>query len=156
MFTLSQAQSKEAFEIAKHLFKEYAEELGIDLSFQNFAKELEEVEHEYAPPHGALFLAFVEQKEAIACFAIRNWEREICELKRMYIRKAFRGQGLGKVLLKKSIEQAEKLGYHKMRLDTLPSMQAAIKLYESMGFVEIEAYRFNPIPGTKYFEKSLI
>jgi len=155
MFTLSQAQSEEAFELAKHLFKEYAEELGIDLSFQNFAKELEQVENEYAPPHGALFLAFDEQKEAIACFAIRLWEGKICELKRMYIRKAFRGKGLGKKLLHTSIEKAKTLGYEKMRLDTLPSMQAAIKLYENMGFVEIEAYRFNPIEGTKYFEKTL-
>ena len=155
MFSLSQAHSKEAFEIAKNLFKEYAEELGIDLSFQNFSKELEEVEIEYAPPQGALFLAHNEGKEAIACFAIRKWEGEICELKRMYIRKAFRGQGLGKKLLLKSIEQAKTLGYEKMRLDTLPSMQAAIGLYEGLGFVEIEAYRYNPFPGTKYFEKEL-
>lgn len=155
MFSLSQAHSKEAFEIAKNLFNEYAEELGIDLSFQNFSKELEEVEIEYAPPQGALFLAHNEGKEAIACFAIRKWEGEICELKRMYIRKAFRGKGLGKKLLLKSIEQAKTLGYEKMRLDTLPSMRAAIELYRSVGFVEIEAYRYNPISGTKYFEKEL-
>ena len=155
MFTLSQAHTQEAFEIAKHLFKEYAEELGIDLSFQNFSKELEEVEIEYAPPQGALFLAHNEGKEAIACFAIRKWQAEICELKRMYIRKVFRGKGLGKKLLLKSIEQAKALGYKKMRLDTLPSMQAAIGLYKSLGFVEIDAYRYNPIPGTKYFEKEL-
>ena len=83
------------------------------------------------------------------------FEDAISELKRMYVNKNYRGQGLGKRLLIKSIEVGKELGYKKMRLDTLPTMKAAIGLYKKMGFYEIPAYRFNPIEGTKYFEMAL-
>ena len=149
---LKEAKSKEEFQIAAVLFQEYVDQLAIDLDFQNFSSEMSSLEVQYARPKGALFLARNSSNDFLGCFAIRDFEGSICELKRMYLRKEARGLGIGESMLKKAIEIGQQLGYDRMRLDTLPSMHAAQTLYRKMGFYEIEPYRYNPISGTKFLE----
>lgn len=152
MIELREAKSAADYNIALQLFQEYAEGLGFDLSFQNFAEELANIAQQYATPTGALLIVFQDETHPLACAGVKNLENTVCELKRMYVRSEARGQGIGRMLLEKAIVTARELGYKKMRLDTLPSMQAAISLYQAMGFYEIEAYRFNPFPNARYFE----
>ncbi|MEM7105055.1 MAG: GNAT family N-acetyltransferase [Bacteroidota bacterium] len=155
MIQLDEVKSSQDFQFAVALFREYADYIGIDLSFQNFEEELSSVQDQYVRPAGVLFLAYANGDKLSGCFAIRKLEKEVCELKRMYVRPAARGLGVGKLMMKKGIETARALGYQKMRLDTLPSMKAAIHVYTKAGFYEIEPYRFNPIEGTRYFEIDL-
>jgi len=152
MISTQEATSTEAYKIALELIKEYVAQLGVDLSFQNIHQEIQNIEQQYARPEGVMIIVYTDNEKAIGCFGIRAFEESICELKRMYLKKEYQGLGIGKELLAKSLELGKALGYKKMRLDTLPSMQAAIGLYKNMGFYEIPAYRFNPIEGTKYFE----
>lgn len=152
MIEFVEAISDEQFKTATNLFKEYAFQLPVDLSFQNFEKELLEIKEQYSRPTGIIFILYNMDQMPMGCFGIRKFEDHICELKRMYVKKELQGRGIGKVVVTKAIEIAKELNYNKMRLDTLPSMQAAINLYKKMGFYEIESYRFNPIEGTKYFE----
>jgi len=152
MIELIEAKSDKSYQIATSLFKEYAAQIGVDLSFQNFNQELANIQEQYARPKGVLYIAYDSSQNPIGCFGIRQFEDSICELKRMYLKSTYRGLGIGKQLLLKSIEVGRELGYTKMRLDTLPTMQSAIGLYQSIGFYEILPYRFNPIEGTKYFE----
>lgn len=154
MIELKEAETKEGYNLATTLFKEYVSQLGIDLSFQNFNNELENLAIEYGKPDGTIFIAYYDD-EPVGCFGVRKLEDSICELKRMYVRDTARGLGVGKQLLKKSIEVGKQLGYSKMRLDTLATMHKAINLYKQAGFYEIEPYRFNPIEGAKYFEIDL-
>ena len=149
------AQSPEDIEHARTLFKEYAAWLEISLCFQNFEKELAELPGEYAPPNGRLFLA--SRDTCIAgCVALRKIGEGICEIKRLFVRPEFRGQGLGRRLAEAMIREARQLGYKRMRLDTLPpKMNDAIALYRTLGFVEIEPYNNNPVPGAKFMELSL-
>ncbi len=152
---LVEADSIKDYQNAVKLFKEYACELGINLGFQNFEEELKNVKSQYGKPYGIIILAQEDGKEPIGCVGVKQFEGDICELKRMYIKKEGRGLGIGKALLKKSIEIGQKLGYSKMRLDTLPTMKSAIALYEKEGFYQIEPYRYNPIEGTKYYERNM-
>ena len=154
MIYLQEVKSTEEYNIAAQLFKEYATQLKVDLSFQNFEQELLDIKIQYARPKGIIYLAY-DKDEPVGCFGIRAFENDTCELKRMYLKAEMRGKGVGKLLLEKSIAAGKELGYLRMRLDTLPSMQSAIGLYQKMGFYEIEPYRFNPIEGTKYFEIKL-
>jgi GNAT superfamily N-acetyltransferase len=156
MIELKSAQSENDYAIAKELFLEYASQLGVDLGFQNFDKEVETIKSEYALPEGALFIGFDREQNPIGCFAVRKFKDSVCELKRMYLQPRMQGHGAGSVMLKKAIAVAKELGYERMRLDTLPTMQAAINLYRKNGFYEIPPYRFNPIEGTKYFEIRLM
>jgi GNAT superfamily N-acetyltransferase len=155
MIKLRSAQTENDYALAKDLFVEYASQLGVDLSFQNFSNELEKIRTEYGPPTGVIILVFDEEENAIGCFAIRKFQDSVCELKRMYLRNEFQGKGIGKVMLKKAITIGSELGYERMRLDTLPTMESAIQLYSKVRFYEIEPYRFNPVQGTKYFEIQL-
>ncbi|KPU43043.1 putative N-acetyltransferase YsnE [Oxobacter pfennigii] len=138
-------------EVIKGLFMEYAESLGIDLGFQNFKEELDNLPGGYAAPEGRLMLAY-SGDAATGCIALRKIDNVTCEMKRLYIRPEFRGQGLSRIMAEELIKEAKKAGYKYMRLDTLPSMNAAIGLYKSLGFISIEPYRFNPIEGAMFFE----
>ncbi len=149
------ANREEDFELARKLLLAYSADIGVDLGFQDFEKELEALSTLYAKPNGAFVLAFFDHS-LIGCFGIRKIENKTCELKRMYLSKEVRGRGLGEKLLLKALEIARSFGYRHMRLDTLPSMQSAIGLYQKLGFKEIAPYRFNPIAGSKFLEIDLL
>jgi GNAT superfamily N-acetyltransferase len=155
MLNIVEAITTKDYEIAAMLFGEYAEKLGVDLGFQDFNRELANIEQVYGRPAGVLFLAYENQQHSLGCFGIRKLGDNICELKRMYLREEARGLGYGKALLAFALQQGRDLGYQKMRLDTLPDMQQAIRLYEKMGFYDIPAYRHNPIAGTRFMEALL-
>ncbi len=139
---------------ARRLFLEYAEGLGVDLEFQGFADELARLPGEYRPPRGALLLA-VERRRAVGCVGVRPLSSTVGEMKRLFVRPDRRGRGLGRDLVLASMESARRLGYRRLRLDTLATMRAAIELYRSLGFRPIRPYRFNPVPGARYFEANL-
>lgn len=151
MLKIIPVTSRKHIEIVRELFKEYADSLSFSLCFQDFDKELAELPGEYAPPDGRLLLAIYENKIA-GCVALRKITDEICEMKRLYVRPEFRGRGIGRKLSVAIIEEAKKIGYKRMRLDTIPSMKEAINLYKSLGFKEIEPYRYNPIEGAMFME----
>jgi ribosomal protein S18 acetylase RimI-like enzyme len=140
--------------LARAMFEEYAKTLGVDLCFQNFAQELATLPGDYAPPTGALLLAWIEGN-AVGCVALRRLDEECCEMKRLYVRPEARGYRLGSLLAESILAVGRESGYRRMRLDTLPSMQTAIGLYHSLGFREISPYRNNPVPGALYMEKEL-
>jgi ribosomal protein S18 acetylase RimI-like enzyme len=147
------ARAKDLLEV-KSLFSEYASSLGIDLSFQDFDRELAALPGDYAPPNGCILIARKES-EAVGCVAMRKISNETCEMKRLYVRPGFRGKGVGNSLALSVIQEAKRKGYHKMRLDTLSSMIEALALYESLGFKQIAAYRHNPIQGAIFLELDL-
>ena len=138
----------------KQLFIEYSQSLGVDLDFQNFETELNTLPGKYVPPAGALILALVDGRAA-GCIALRKVDENICEMKRLYVRDDYRGLGIGNKLISMIIEEAGKLNYSYMRLDTLPTMKKAQELYRSYGFYDIEPYVYNPIIGTKFLELNL-
>ncbi len=151
----NEAKTLKDYNIASDLFKEYASQTGIDLEFQNFRKEIENLKNQYSRLVGAALIVYNELENPIGYFGVRPLEGSISELKRMCLRTEGRGKGIGKQMLNKAIEISKELGYDKMRLDTLPTMQSAIGLYKKIGFYEIDPYRFNPIARSKYFEISL-
>jgi ribosomal protein S18 acetylase RimI-like enzyme len=146
------------YDAIKALFVDYAESLGFSLGYQGFNDELAELPGKYAPPTGALLLARVDGAVA-GTAALRRRSEEICEMKRLYVKPEYRGarnlEGLsiGRALALAVVAQARALGYGRLRLDTVAGkMDAAIRLYRSMGFVEIPAYYPSPIPNTIYLE----
>ena len=152
---LIQAESAEDINRTRELFKEYAAGLGIDLCFQNFDKELALLPGDYVLPSGRLFLA-ISDDAAVGCVALRMIADGICEMKRLYVRPEFRGTGLGRTLAETIIKTAREIGYHRVRLDTLPGkMDRAIAMYRSLGFKEIEPYYDNPVQGATFMELSL-
>jgi ribosomal protein S18 acetylase RimI-like enzyme len=148
------ADTNQEFAAGASLFQQYAGFIGIDLSFQNFAEELNTIDKQYMKPQGSLIIAY-DGTKAIACVALRRWDIETAELKRMFVLQEYQGHKIGLRLLEQILGIAQKLGYKKVRLDTLSSMEAALKLYRSFGFYEIPAYRFSPIEETIYMEKVL-
>jgi ribosomal protein S18 acetylase RimI-like enzyme len=154
MLAIRHARGESDIAVARRLFEEYAAWIAIDLSFQNFAEELRLLPGEYAPPQGALFLGWADARPA-GCIAVRRIDDDDCEMKRLYVRDACRGVSAGEQLAREAIEWARAAGYRQMRLDTLPAMRAAHKLYERLGFVETPAYRFNPVEGTRFLALSL-
>jgi len=146
-----EAHSPEHIEIARNLFKEYAASLGFDLCFQNFEQELAELPGDYAPPEGRFYLA-LERSRPAGCVALRKLAADACEMKRFYVRPLFRGRGVGKKLATALIGEARQMGYKRMFLDTVPSMQRAIVLYRALGFRPVAPYRDNPIEGATFME----
>jgi len=152
--TIVEVESGEWLAQARLLFQEYAVWTGVDLCFQNFAEELANLPATYIPPDGRLLLALCEG-EAAGCVALKRFEREICEMKRLYVRPQFQGRNIGRRLVEAVIAEAKKSGYERMRLDTLPKMTAAQSLYTSLGFERIAPYRYNPDAMTIFMELSL-
>jgi putative acetyltransferase len=148
------ATSADRIATARRLFKEYEASLGIELSFQGFAKEVAELPGAYAPPSGRLLLA-LDGDEPAGCAALRPLGDGICEMKRLYVRPTARGARLGRRLAETVIREAREIGYARMRLDTLPSMKEAFALYRTLGFREIAPYCENPIAGTRFMELDL-
>ena len=138
----------------KKLFQKYAQSLETDLSFQDFETELKSLPGKYSPPDGILILALVKGKSA-GCVALRKLTENTCEMKRLYVCIDYRGLGIGKRLVRMLIDEAIKLNYQYMRLDTLPTMKKAQDLYLSFGFYDIEPYVYNPIKGTRFMELDL-
>ena len=138
----------------RQLFEQYAASLAIDLSFQHFDRELVSLPGAYAPPRGALFL-FHADGSAAGCIGLRPFSDSVGEIKRLYVIPAFRGRGLSRSLVAAAIAAARRIGYTTLVLDTLSSMQAAIALYQSFGFVRTNAYYANPLPNVLYFRASL-
>ena len=133
------------------LFQEYADALGVDLCFQGFERELRELPGDYARPRGELLLALAAGAAA-ACVALRPLDATIAEMKRLYVRPAYRGTGLGRRMALAIVAAARERGYARLRLDTLPMMTEGIALYRSLGFTEIAPYRVNPVPGALFLE----
>ena len=154
MLTIGEAEDKDELEQARRLFEEYADSLGVDLCFQDFESELANLPGQYARPSGRLLLASWDT-ELAGCVALRPLDPGVCEMKRLYVRPAFRAHGVGRVLAERAIQEARRVGYRHMRLDSLPSMSTAIALYRRLGFREIPPYRDNPVPGTVYLELPL-
>lgn len=149
-----QVTTPEHYQEARKLFKEYAEHLGIDLSFQHFETELQEIEEKYSPPKGGIILC-CNEGQYIGCIAIKGLDNTYGEVKRMFVQPHFQGLGIGKILLEKAIELALNCSYELIRLDTLNYMMAAIHLYKAYGFYEIEPYYHNPNSTAVFFEKNL-
>jgi len=154
MIRIIEANTDESIAQTKSLFLEYAESLDFSLCFQNFDNELANIPSQYSPPNGHLFLALSEN-EPIGCVGVRSFEKDICEMKRLYVKPEYRGKGAGKELAVSAIKSGKELGYEYMRLDTLSSMETANQLYKSLGFIEIKSYRDNPIDGAIYMELNL-
>jgi GNAT superfamily N-acetyltransferase len=148
------ADTPQKFAEGANLFQQYAAFIGIDLSFQNFAEELHTIDQQYQKPDGCLLIAYDDTKP-IACVALRKWDDETAELKRMFVQPTYQGQKIGYRLMKEIIAIAKELHYRKIKLDTLSTMESALKLYRVNGFYEIPPYRFNPIENTVYMEKNL-
>lgn len=148
----------ERLDEARLLFREYADQLGIDLCFQGFEDELAALPGDYSAPNGALLLAYVDGDLA-GCGAFRPLPdadyANACEMKRLYVRRAFRRFGLGRLIAQALIDRATQAGYSAMLLDTLDDMEAARGLYASLGFEEVPPYYYNPIPGAHYLKVDL-
>ena len=155
---LQPPDSPEALDATRALFREYAAGLGVDLCFQNFEAELATLPGDYAAPQGALLLAWVDG-ELAGCGAFRPLAdvdyANACEMKRLYVRRAFRRFGLGRLLAQALIDGAVQAGYSAMLLDTLDDMEAARGLYATLGFEEVPPYYYNPIPGAHYLKVEL-
>ena len=152
--SLKKAETATDFDNGKLLFKQYIQSLDFALTFQDVDRELAEISIEYNAPAGVLLLAY-DGNKAIACAGVRKIDANIAELKRMFVDPDYRGHQLGQQLLQMALATAKQLGYTSIRLDTVPFMRSAIKLYQAVGFREIDPYRFNPMPGAIFMEKEL-
>jgi ribosomal protein S18 acetylase RimI-like enzyme len=155
LLAISQVQTRAQIDHARELFVEYAQSLGFSLCFQNFDQELAGLPGDYAPPDGRLLLAEHDGKIA-GCAALHRLDATSGEMKRLYVRPAFRGLRLGRILAERILAEAKSIGFQRIRLDTVAGvMDDAIALYRRLGFREIEPYRQNPIAGALYMELDL-
>ena len=153
MVSLREAVSPADVAEVRVLFAEYAQSLGIDLSFQDFEQELTALPGAYVRPGGLLLLAEIDRP--VGCIAVRPFESGACEMKRLYVRDEARGHGVGRALASAAIDFGRAAGYDVMRLDTLPMMETAQALYRELGFRAVAPYRYNPVAGTTFMELSL-
>lgn len=149
-----QAMTPELYAMAKDLFIAYQQYLNVDLCFQSFEAELNDLPAMYGPPTGALLLAFYHQDIA-GCVALRAKGNGVCEMKRLYVLPAFQGKGIGKQLATAIVAAGQQMGYKKMVLDTLDRLRPAIQLYSQIGFNPCPAYYHNPLEGVVFMEKAL-
>ena len=148
------AETQEDYREARVLLREYEAESEVDLCFQGFEEEVEVLERAYGPP-GGRFLILRSGEQIAGCVALEDSGDKTCEMKRLYVRPEFRGKGLGRRCAERIVREAREMGYAAMRLDTLPSMRAAVALYRSMGFREIDPYAENPVEGALFMELGL-
>lgn len=139
---------------AKKLIQEYGNSLKISLDHQNFKQEIKNLPGEYVAPKGRLLIAYVDGKIA-GCVALREFANNSCEMKRLYVKDTYRGQGIGKQLVTKLIDEARNIGYEFMKLDTIPGMTRAQHIYESYGFYDINPFAYSSVDGTRYMELKL-
>ena len=147
------AESKDIPDV-RRMLEEYVAWIGLDLAFQEVDAELAGLPGEYAPPKGALFVA-PDRDRLVAMIGLRPFEGAICEMKRLYVRPEARGRGLARQLIAQVLDEARRLGYSEIRLDTLPMMGDAQALYVALGFSDIDAYYETPIAGTRFMAKRL-
>jgi len=149
MIEIVEAKAAGQIDEVRSLFGEYQRAIGVDLCFQDFGREMAGLPGDYAPPGGHLLLALAGGAPA-GCIALRSLAADACEMKRLYVRPAYQGSGLGRTLVERVIALAREAGYGAMFLDTLPSMEAAQHLYTRLGFRDTEPYRRNPVAGSRF------
>jgi ribosomal protein S18 acetylase RimI-like enzyme len=154
MIRIGKVESGEDIEVIRELLLEYGRLRCFDIALEDYHKELAELPGEYSSPWGSLLVAYYND-EAAGCVALRRNEDDVCEMKRLYVKPKFRGNKVGRALVREIIEEACEMKYKLMRLDTHPWMKEAESLYKSVRFREIEAYRYNPMEGVKFFELDL-
>jgi len=153
-FELRRVDGRREVESARRLFHEYQAGLGVDLSFQGFARELSQLPGAYAPPAGRLYLA-VQAREPAGCVGLRPLDEQTCEMKRLYVRPAHRRRGIGRMLAQRALADARAIGYKRVLLDTLATMHEAHALYAALGFAETAPYASNPLAGVKFLALEL-
>ncbi len=154
--TISQARSQEEIAEVRALFLEYAASLGFSLCFQNFQQELDTLPGKYSQPDGVLLLARERSGVSVGCIGVRTLDDGACEMKRLYVRPLHRGTGTGRELVEAALAWARARGYAAMKLDTVPGrMDAAIRMYRRLGFVECPPYYETPVEGTLFFTRAL-
>jgi putative acetyltransferase len=149
-----EARTERDLAAARSLIEEYARSLPVDLGFQGYQEEMAEFPRSYAAPDGTILLAY-HRSRAIGVVALRRLQEHVGEMKRLYVCPNFRARGIGRALVRRLLRSARALGYLRLRLDTLPSMDAAIGLYRALGFRDVSAYRPNPVPGARFLELEL-
>lgn len=154
MVELRQVKSESDFEIFSQILIEYSESVGVSVCFQKLSDELAELHSRYSAPLGRSYLAFVDGSLA-GCGGLQRFEDGVCEMRRLYVRSAYRGLHIGRTLAENIIVAGRELGYRKMILDTLPTMIAAQQMYRSLGFTECESYKHSEVIGTLFMELEL-
>ena len=149
MLRLVSPDSPELWLEARRLVQAYAASLDIDLGFQDFAHELATLSDHYGPPAGCFVLASWSGR-LVACGGVRPFKDSACEMKRLYVTPDHRGKGIGQAIATALIDRARELGYKEILLDTLSSMQDALRLYARLGFAAAAPYRHNPLPGATF------
>lgn len=154
-FFIEPVRAGAALDEARALFLRYSRSIGVDLCFQGFDAELAGLPGDYAPPAGRLLVARDAEGRAVGCAALRPLGEDVCEMKRLFVGEEARGLGLGRALAEALVADARRIGYRRMRLDTLPTMSEAASLYERLGFRDIAPYYDNPVPGARFLELEL-
>jgi ribosomal protein S18 acetylase RimI-like enzyme len=153
-YAIEAALDAPSVEECRVLFREYQRSLGVSLCFQGFEAELAGLPGDYAPPKGRLYIARRDGAPA-GCVALRPLFHRDAEMKRLYVRPAHRGSGLGRALARRVIDEARAAGYETLKLDTLPSMHAAQNMYAKLGFADTAPYNDNPVDGTRFLALTL-
>lgn len=152
--TIREAVFPDDLAVVRILFREYGDALAYSLCFQGFEDELARLPGKYTRPQGGVWLA-VAGDQVTGCVALRPHGENECEMKRLYVRPAFRGSGVGRALTEHVLKVAAEAGYHRLLLDTLPTMTGAIALYRALGFIDVPPYYHNPVPGALFLGRDL-